>query len=109
MSWHLLTCQPNPDRYFLDRICTHILAFEDDGNVVWFEVRPVCFATLSLSLWGASGSHFPHCMHDSDVSPSTTKPTQHTQGDFSEYQKDLMARNGGMEPRRPTFRPLPAF
>ena len=25
------------DRYFLDRICTHILAFEGDSNVVWFE------------------------------------------------------------------------
>jgi len=25
------------DRWFLDRIATHMLAFEDDGNVVWFE------------------------------------------------------------------------
>ena len=25
------------DRWFLDRICTHILAFEGDGNVVYFE------------------------------------------------------------------------
>ena len=25
------------DRWFLDRIATHILAFEDDGAVVWFE------------------------------------------------------------------------
>jgi energy-dependent translational throttle protein EttA len=25
------------DRWFLDRVCTHMLAFEDDGNVVWFE------------------------------------------------------------------------
>ncbi|MCB1153979.1 energy-dependent translational throttle protein EttA, partial [bacterium] len=25
------------DRYFLDRLATHILAFEDDGNVEWFE------------------------------------------------------------------------
>ena len=24
------------DRWFLDRICTHILAFEDDGSVNWF-------------------------------------------------------------------------
>ena len=23
------------DRWFLDRICTHILAFEEDGSVVW--------------------------------------------------------------------------
>ena len=25
------------DRWFLDRICTHILAFEGDGEVFWFE------------------------------------------------------------------------
>jgi ATP-binding cassette ChvD family protein len=25
------------DRWFLDRLATHILAFEDDGNVRWFE------------------------------------------------------------------------
>lgn len=25
------------DRYFLDRICTHILAFEGDSTVTWFE------------------------------------------------------------------------
>ena len=25
------------DRYFLDRICTHIMAFEGDSNVTWFE------------------------------------------------------------------------
>jgi sulfate-transporting ATPase len=25
------------DRYFLDRLCTHILAFEGDSNVVYFE------------------------------------------------------------------------
>ncbi|HEY3489256.1 MAG TPA: energy-dependent translational throttle protein EttA [Candidatus Deferrimicrobiaceae bacterium] len=25
------------DRWFLDRIATHMLAFEDDGSVVWFE------------------------------------------------------------------------
>jgi energy-dependent translational throttle protein EttA len=25
------------DRYFLDRICTHILAFEGDSQVTWFE------------------------------------------------------------------------
>jgi ATPase subunit of ABC transporter with duplicated ATPase domains len=25
------------DRYFLDRICTHILAFEGDSRVTWFE------------------------------------------------------------------------
>jgi len=25
------------DRWFLDRICTHILAFENDSQVYWFE------------------------------------------------------------------------
>ena len=25
------------DRWFLDRIATHTLAFEDEGQVVWFE------------------------------------------------------------------------
>jgi ATPase subunit of ABC transporter with duplicated ATPase domains len=25
------------DRWFLDRIATHMLAFEDDSKVVWFE------------------------------------------------------------------------
>ena len=25
------------DRWFLDRICTHILSFEGDSKVVWFE------------------------------------------------------------------------
>jgi len=25
------------DRWFLDRIATHMLAFEDDGGVVWFQ------------------------------------------------------------------------
>jgi ATPase subunit of ABC transporter with duplicated ATPase domains len=25
------------DRWFLDRIATHMLAFEDEGRVVWFE------------------------------------------------------------------------
>jgi ATPase subunit of ABC transporter with duplicated ATPase domains len=25
------------DRFFLDRVCTHILAFEGDGETVFFE------------------------------------------------------------------------
>ena len=25
------------DRWFLDRICTHTLAFEEDGKLFWFE------------------------------------------------------------------------
>ena len=30
-------CVISHDRWFLDRIATHILAFEEDGGVVWFE------------------------------------------------------------------------
>ena len=25
------------DRFFLDRVCTHMLVFEGDGRVRWFE------------------------------------------------------------------------
>jgi len=30
-------CVISHDRWFLDRIATHIIAFEEDGGVVWFE------------------------------------------------------------------------
>ena len=30
-------CVITHDRWFLDRIATHMIAFEDDGSVVWFE------------------------------------------------------------------------
>ena len=30
-------CVISHDRWFLDRIATHMIAFEEDGNVVWFE------------------------------------------------------------------------
>ena len=30
-------CVISHDRWFLDRIATHILAFEGDSQVVWFE------------------------------------------------------------------------
>ncbi len=32
------------DRWYLDRICTHILAFEGDSNVVWFEGSYAAYA-----------------------------------------------------------------
>jgi len=25
------------DRWFLDRVCTHLLAFEADGEVIWYD------------------------------------------------------------------------
>ena len=45
-SWLMMTAQPaksssaviiSHDRWFLDRVCTHILAFEGDSQAVWFE------------------------------------------------------------------------
>jgi ATPase subunit of ABC transporter with duplicated ATPase domains len=30
-------CVISHDRWFLDRIATHMIAFEEDGSVVWFE------------------------------------------------------------------------
>jgi ATPase subunit of ABC transporter with duplicated ATPase domains len=30
-------CVISHDRWFLDRVCTHILAFEGDSQVFWFE------------------------------------------------------------------------
>ena len=30
-------CVITHDRWFLDRIATHMIAFEEDGSVVWFE------------------------------------------------------------------------
>ena len=29
--------QPSHDRWFLDRVATHILAFEGDSQATWFE------------------------------------------------------------------------
>jgi len=39
------------DRWFLDRIATHILAYEDEGHIEWFEgnfevVRKITIETL---------------------------------------------------------------
>jgi hypothetical protein len=34
---------PRSSSWFLDRVATHILAFEDDGNVAWFEVRGLSY------------------------------------------------------------------
>jgi ATP-binding cassette ChvD family protein len=52
------------DRWFLDRIATHILAFEDDGKVVFYE------------------------------------------GNFSDYEKDRIARGGNIIPKRVKYRKL---
>ena len=36
-SWAGTSIIISHDRRFLDRLATHILAFEDDSSVVWFE------------------------------------------------------------------------
>jgi sulfate-transporting ATPase len=37
LSFAGCVCVISHDRWFLDRIATHIIAFEEDGSVVWFE------------------------------------------------------------------------
>jgi len=36
-SWAGTSLIVSHDRRFLDRLATHILAYEDDGSMVWFE------------------------------------------------------------------------
>ena len=36
-NYHKDVLHENHDRWFLDRICTHILAFEGDSQVYFFE------------------------------------------------------------------------
>ena len=33
----MMDCTDRHDRFFLNRICTHILAFEGNSHVEWFE------------------------------------------------------------------------
>ena len=47
------------DRWFLDRIATHILAFEDDGRVVWFEGNYADYETDRRRRLGADADR-PH-------------------------------------------------
>jgi ATP-binding cassette subfamily F protein uup len=47
------------DRWFLDRIATHILAFEDSGDVVWFEGNYADYETDRKRRLGAEADQ-PH-------------------------------------------------
>jgi ATP-binding cassette ChvD family protein len=49
------------DRWFLDRIATHILAFEDDGQVVWFEGNYAGYEENKVARLGAEAAR-PHRM-----------------------------------------------
>jgi len=49
------------DRWFLDRIATHILAFEDDGRVVWFEGNYAGYEENKVARLGADAAR-PHRM-----------------------------------------------
>ncbi len=42
------------DRWFLDRLCTHILAFEGDGAVVWFDGNYTQYEADRLQRLGSS-------------------------------------------------------
>jgi ATPase subunit of ABC transporter with duplicated ATPase domains len=47
------------DRWFLDRIATHILSFEDEGKVVWFDGNYSDFEADRRVRLGASADQ-PH-------------------------------------------------
>jgi ATP-binding cassette ChvD family protein len=45
------------DRFFLDRICTHLLVFEGDGKVAWFEGN---FSAYEETLKAKDPNHLKH-------------------------------------------------
>ena len=47
------------DRYFLDRICTHILAFENNSEVKWFEGNWSEYVEWKKNVLGIDDDH-PH-------------------------------------------------
>ncbi len=47
------------DRWFLDRIATHMLAFEGDSNVVWFEGNYADYEASKIARLGAEAAR-PH-------------------------------------------------
>ncbi len=47
------------DRWFLDRIATHILAFEGESNVVWFEGNYKMYESMRRERLGAEADR-PH-------------------------------------------------
>jgi energy-dependent translational throttle protein EttA len=47
------------DRWFLDRVATHMLAFEDDGQVTWFEGNFADYETDRIRRLGADATQ-PH-------------------------------------------------
>jgi ATPase subunit of ABC transporter with duplicated ATPase domains len=47
------------DRWFLDRIATHVLAFEGDSQVTWFEGNFEAYEEHRRSLLGAAAER-PH-------------------------------------------------
>src|SRR3954452_3141917 len=52
----------SPDRWFLDRIATHILAFEGDSQVVWFEGNYQDYEADRKRRLGAAADQ-PHRIH----------------------------------------------
>jgi ATPase subunit of ABC transporter with duplicated ATPase domains len=47
------------DRWFLDRVATHILAFEGDSHVEWFEGNFEAYETNKVERLGADAAK-PH-------------------------------------------------
>jgi len=48
------------DRWFLDRLATHILAFEGDGHVEWFEGNYEAYAADLVRRRGEGGDKGKH-------------------------------------------------
>ena len=59
------------DRWFLDRIATHILAFEGNSTVVWHEGN---YASYEEAMKGASGDNC-RSAHQSEIQAFTKKVT----------------------------------
>lgn len=57
------------DRWFLDRIATHILAFEDDGSITWFEGNYAAYHEHRRKLLGDEADR-PHRIKFRAIKPT---------------------------------------
>jgi len=62
------------DRWFLDRIATHMLAFEGDSQVVWFEGNYEDYEPIVIAAWAVMrtiriASNIKNCL-DKSVMPA---------------------------------------
>jgi ATPase subunit of ABC transporter with duplicated ATPase domains len=82
------------DRFFLDRVATHVLAFEGDS-----QVRRRMRASCSLRRLVSRALHAARCRHPAQVVWFA--------GSYTEYEADRRKRTGVAEPGRVKYRPMP--